>query len=124
LLITFNQTPQPQAKQPPIAPTATPNLLLAVIDIHGLTRGQENDPVADLKKIWPQAEIHTFEENEKLVSWIKTNQTPKAILLIHDLNNGEIHLHLGQRTQTFDAAANPETAIGKARQQIQVWLGY
>ena len=122
LLITLNPFNQPQAKQPP-APSATPALLLAIIDIRGLTRGQENDPAANLKKTWPEADVQLFEANETLANWVKTNQSPQAILLIHDLNNGEIRLHLGAQTHTLDAVDNPEAAIKKARQQIQAWRG-
>ena len=110
-------------KPSPIAKTPEPVIQLAMLDIVGETRGEEDDKVKSLKEVWPQTQLETYSEIDLAKAWREQwgddSKTPQ-FKIFYDVTEAEIKI-IGRwgetnNTEVVLVDGNLREALSKARQ--------
>jgi len=115
-------------KQEPIAKTPEPVIQLAMLDIVGETRGEEDDKIKSLKEAWPKTQLETHSEIDPAKAWRdQWGDDSKApqVKILYDVTEGEITVQgrwKGEsKTETLPVDDNLSEVLDQAKELVKQW---
>jgi len=103
---------------------------LAMIDIVGQVRGEDDERPVEIKKAWPEKEIANFDHPKTLEDWeakIPENTKGPIVKIVYDLNAEEVRV-LGKwkgetRNKTLPVEDDLAAVLAEAKKLVEEWYG-